>query len=355
VDTARRVYLTVAVVAGALLLALWLWPRVGRAVAPQPIAAYVGIEPSPGAPVAVGPLEIEAGQPFRLFAVLEARGRDEQPVYYTEATALRIGGRDVPAEQLRRWNEDWHARVLWFTVEPWTHYVALEPSQRLDRVRFQEFFHPDWPMEWVIEGRLDARSDEQVETTVDEDRTFGTQRFQVWVEMYEEEGALVPSARYRSWGMDDLEQHVDEFPTVSALLPGPAGVASAVFGLTAVDLPPNASEQLRQDLARRAEKRLLYESVGLLRKLLLSAGRELDALDWQRTELAAGPRWDSEVALGDLVRVGARWVIAYRDADGDGALGADDLCLDFEKGAAIRRLGEVFVGEGEIEWARLVT
>jgi hypothetical protein len=30
-----------------------------------------------------------------------------------------------------------------------------------------------------------------------------------------------------------------------------------------------------------------------------------------------------------------------------------DLCFDFEQGAAIRRLGDIFSGEGEVEWLAL--
>jgi len=353
--TARKVYLTVAIVAAVLLLALWLEPRARRALAPRPTAAYVAIEAEPGAPAVVGPVELAADSLFRLHAVLEAEGRGNQTVYYTEAAALRIAGEDVPPERLRRWSSEWRTRLLWFTVEPWARSVEIAPGRGLEQVRYQEFFHPEWPMQWSVEGRLDARSDDQVERRVEERRRFGTQRFQVWIELYVDEHALVPTSRYRSWGVAELEERVDEFPTVTAVLPGPAAPASAVFGLTGVALPPDAGDDLHDEVARRAEKRLLFSELWLLRRILATTGSDLHGLDWRRIELVAGPRWGEEVSTGDLLRVGARWVVAYRDVDGDGVLGPADLCLDFERGAAIRLLSDVFVGEGEIEWARLVT
>ncbi|HVR29201.1 MAG TPA: hypothetical protein VMS86_06655 [Thermoanaerobaculia bacterium] len=354
-STARKVYLTVAIAAAVLLVALWLQPTVKRTLSPRPVAAYVAIEPAPGAPARVGPVEISAGAPFRLHAVLEAEGRGGEPVYYTAASALSIGGVEVAADRLRRWNESWRIRILWFTVEPWARFVELEPGEDLDAVRYQEFFHPEWPMQWAVEGRLDARSDDRVENTVGEPRRFGTQRYQVWIELYDDERALVPSSRFRSWGVADLEPRVDEFPTVTAVLPAPAAPASAAFGLTAVALPPDASAELRAEAARRAEKRLLFSELWLLREILRAAGSDLDTLAWRRVDLQEGLRWSEEISAGDLLRVGARWVVAYRDRDGDGVLGAADLCLDFERGAAIRQIGDVFVGEGEIEWARLAT
>jgi hypothetical protein len=350
------VYLTVAAVAVALLLALWLQPRIERKLAPSPTAAYVAIEAVPGAAAVVGPVEIAAGAPFRLHAVLEARARDGSPVYYTEAGALEIGGRAIPPERLLRWDDDaQHVRLLWFTVEPWARFVALDPGEDLDQIHFQEFFHPEWPMEWAVEGRLDARSDDQVEAGVLEERSFGTQRYQVWVELHADGRSLVPTSRFSSWGTAELETRADQFPRVSAMLAGPAGLPSAMFGLTGVVPPPDAPQALLDEIDRRAEKRLLWSDRWLLREILRSTGRDLQALDWQRIELEHGPHWAGAVAAGDLLRVGGRWVLAYRDFDGDGTLGPADLCLDFEKGAAIRRVGDVFIGIGEIEWARLAT
>jgi hypothetical protein len=355
VNTARKVYLTVAVVAAAILLALWLQPRIARELAPRPTAAYVAIEPEPGASAVVGPVELAAGQPFRLHAVLEAVGRDGAPFYYTEASGLLIGGREVAPERLLRWDcGSEQVRLLWFTVEPWARFLALDARHGLDQVSYQEFFHPEWPMQWAVEGRLEARSDDQVDTP-EAGRRFGTQRYQVWIELHADERSLVPTARFRSWGVAELETRAAEFPTVSALLAGPAAVPSAMFGLTGVAPPADAPTELLDEIARRTELRLLWSNVWLLREILRSTGSDLQGLAWRRIELQSGPRWTEEVATGDLLRVGARWVLAYRDFDGDGALGPADLCLDFERGAAVRRLSDVFVGEGEIEWARLAT
>jgi hypothetical protein len=354
VNTARKVYLTVTAVAVVLLVALWLEPRVRERLQPQPVAAYVAIEAALGAPAVVGPVEVAAGAPFTVHAVLEARERDGESVYYTEASALRIGGRDVPGDRLLRWSTEQRTRLLWFTVEPWAPFLALGPGQKLDQVSYQELFHPEWPMQWAVEGRLDARSDDElVAGELHERRRFGTQRYQVWIELYSDQRALVPAARFRSWGTAELEQRVAEFPTVTAVLPGAAAPASAVFGLTGVVLAPDTDPELYEEVARRAEQRLLFSDVWVLREILRVSGSRIEAIEWQRVDLLAGPRWDQGVAAGDLLRVGARWVVAYRDHDGDGALGPGDLCLDFEKGAAIRLLSDVFVGDGEIEWAHL--
>ena len=53
------------------------------------------------------------------------------------------------------------------------------------------------------------------------------------------------------------------------------------------------------------------------------------------------------------MQVGARWVVLYRDAGRVGVLDPEDLCLDFDQGASIRRLSDVFSGEGEVDWVSL--
>jgi len=54
-----------------------------------------------------------------------------------------------------------------------------------------------------------------------------------------------------------------------------------------------------------------------------------------------------------LVRVGERVVILAADHGLPGYLDRDDLCIDFDRGIAVRRLGEIFVGDGQIEWGPL--
>ena len=63
--------------------------------------------------------------------------------------------------------------------------------------------------------------------------------------------------------------------------------------------------------------------------------------------------WGGEgMASGDLLRAGERLVVLYEDRGTFGVLDAADLCFDFFKGAAVRRLDEVFSGDGLLEWTR---
>ena len=62
---------------------------------------------------------------------------------------------------------------------------------------------------------------------------------------------------------------------------------------------------------------------------------------------------DDGVARGDLIRAGGRVVVLYEDRGTPGRLDRGDLCFDFEQGAEVLPLSEVFVGEGLLELARL--
>ena len=92
----------------------------------------------------------------------------------------------------------------------------------------------------------------------------------------------------------------------------------------------------------------MFSRLYLLRELL--GGTAAAAEEWRRLDLQAGLPWAGRLHTGDLIQVGARWVVLYRDAGEPDLLDADDLCFDFEHGAAIRRLGDIFSGEGEVEW-----
>ena len=88
-----------AVVAGLALVAvlLSLGSRVQRELAPEPRAAWVAIAAGDD-PVAVsGPVELAAGEPFTLHAVLEAESWRGERLFYTEAAGLRLGDEEVPA------------------------------------------------------------------------------------------------------------------------------------------------------------------------------------------------------------------------------------------------------------------
>jgi hypothetical protein len=60
-----------------------------------------------------------AGERVHLYLVLKALDKGE-PVYFTEADAVSVGGKDIPAESLRRWDGDTYGRpdIRWYKVEP---------------------------------------------------------------------------------------------------------------------------------------------------------------------------------------------------------------------------------------------
>jgi hypothetical protein len=358
VSNERKV--TAAVAAVITLVVAWILfaPAVQERYAPEPRAAWVAVQPE-GSEIAVaGPVEIESGRPFTLHAVLEARDRDGARVFYTEAARLRIGGEEIPAEALRRWDRVLHPKVLWFTVEGAAPYLKLEPGQDLDRLRFTEFFRPEWPTSWSVPGRLAPRHDDPVarETATDQ-VPFGTQRFQARIELYRGEDAVLPEERFLSWGAAELPERVESFPAVIASLPGAAaGAASSVFGLTQVELPEDAPPELRDAVSELARRRLAFSRVTVLRRIFAAAGVGLDAVAWRRIEVggdAPARRWGEEVHPGDLLRAGDRVVVLYLDAGREGALDREDLVLDYSRGSAVLTLSQVFEGGGELEWADL--
>jgi hypothetical protein len=153
---------------------------------------------------------------------------------------------------------------------------------------------------------------------------------------------------------------VASFPTVYASLPGgAAGAASLAFGLTDFQPPPEPGADLLGRLADLTRRHLAFSFVPLIRQVIEGAGREPGTLDWQRIDLAEGPPWDDSaqgVHPGDLLRVGGRVVVLYRDAGSGGAPGRldrSDLCFDYARGAAVQLLSEVFTGQGLVDLARL--
>ena len=252
-------------------------------------------------------------------------------------------------------------KVFWFTVEGFAPFVKMETAEQLDRFHHTEFFRPEWPAAWSIDGRLDPKfSAALAEGAVGAgDRAFGTQRFQVRIEVFPEEDALTAQERYVSLGADALPDAVDRFPTVYAALPGPAGPASLAFGLSQLEPPPSASADLTRRLAALGDQRLAFSRVPLIRQVIQAAGKSRSEVAWNDIDLAAGPAWgDGEggVGTGDLVRAGSRVVVLFRDHAEQGTPGRldrEDLCFDYERGAAVRSLSEVFTGEGLVELARL--
>jgi hypothetical protein len=73
-----------------------------------------------------------------------------------------------------------------------------------------------------------------------------------------------------------------------------------------------------------------------------------EELEWIPIEIAGKMKWTGP---GHLLRAGSKVVFTYEDRGTVGSLDYEDLCLDFDKGATVRTLGEIFTGEGLVEWA----
>jgi hypothetical protein len=354
----RRSWIVVAALLalGALVLALWIPDRIAEARAPRPVAAWVAIEEA-GSPVArVGRVELTAGTPFRLHAVLEALDHRGETVYFTEARELELGGRPVPEESLRRWPEGRHVRILWFTVEGIAPFLPVAESGDLERFELQELLRPDWPRAWSIPGTLEPRRDEHLRRGLEQRRPeIGTQRFHVRIELLDAEDAMVPSERIRSWGVADLPERLEGFPTVVAALPEPLHEVSRVFGLTQIEVTASpAPAALVEEIAELERQELVFRRSTLLERHLEGSGRRLEDLAWRELVIggSGAPLWQQEARPGDLVRLGERFVVLYRPAGDSGLLDGDDLVFDFERGA-LRGPLEVFFAPSLLEWAPL--
>lgn len=354
-DSRLKVLLAAGTVIVMVLVGLWLQPDIERRLAPELLQAWVAIE-SEGSDIAeVGPVEFEAGSKFRLHAVLEARDRRGNPVYYTEATRLSFAGEEVPAASLRPWDRPIEARVRWFTVEGRRPYVALAPGAEVT-LELEELLRSDWPTAWNVPGEIEAAYDDQLEVAgaLDSRQYFGILRYQVRVELWGEEDKLVPGQTFASWGAEELRAEIERFPTARVLLAGPLREVSQVFGLTQLEPAAGAPGEQLTEVARLADLGLAFSRATLLRDLLEDTGKRIDELDWRWTDLSGDSTWGTSLAVGDLLRVGERIVVLYQDAGLAGVLDYQDLAFDFVDGARIRPLSEIFSGEGEsVELANL--
>ena len=348
----KILWAVVAAVAVAAVL-FGLGGRVREELAPEPRAAWVAIAVGDD-PLAVdGPMELAAGEPFTLHAVLEAESWRGERVYYSDARALRLGGEEVPASSLRRWTSGEDVRLLWFTVEGVPPYLEVTEAADLERLQFRESFRADWPQAWSVPGSVEHSrrllvAGEEGARAAD----FGSQRFHVRIEFFHPLNPVVPKLRMRSPGAAEVDS--ERMSGVTAALDGALAVPSAVFGTPQVELGGGADEALAAEVSELWSRRLAFSRLVVLRELLERGGRAWEELDWRTVDLLEGPRWGERgVAPGDLLRVGERFVILASDEGEAGRLDEDDLGFDFDKGAVLRRLGEIFTGEGLVEWAPL--
>ncbi|MEM6702166.1 MAG: hypothetical protein AAF690_05645 [Acidobacteriota bacterium] len=349
------VSLFVLVIAGAAGVLLWWLPEREEAARPAPVAAFVGIEVAGSGEARIGLQEIGAGTPFRLHAVLQAEAKDGSSVWYTEAGSVVLpDGTVVSGETVRPWDQPSIAQVLWFSVEGNVPYLPLAGDAKLERFGLQEFSRPEWGRAWAVAGSLETHGADQIEG-FDAQRQFGTQRYQVWIEISKERGAIVPDQRLKSSGPEEVLAKGSDFPAVVATLPAPAALPSSVFGLTQIEPPEQPDAELTARITELWEADIAFSRLALLRDTLAGRGLSYEALEWRLVDLSAGLAFE-DFQAGDLLRVGSRWVFLHADEGTPGVLDSQDLCLDFDAGAVVRPLAEVFQaaeGGGDIEWARL--
>lgn len=339
----------------AVLALIFLQPAVEERLAPELQRAWVAIEVGDSGIGEIGPIEIEQGTEFTLHAVVEAKDREGQPVYYTPATQLRLHGEDIAAERIRPWQRSRPVKVRWYTVEGRWPYLPLGAEKGLQDFGFKEFLRSDWPLTWSIPGEIDAANDDHFESSSAlPKQIFGTQRYHVRVEIYHNDKQMVPEQTIRSWGMDDLKEQIDRFPTVFMVVPGSAAPASKVFGLTQLLPPEQIDATLAGQIAELANNHIAYSKLTVLRDMAEHAGLRFRDLGWQDIDLTGASRWQEHAQSGDLLRVGDRVVVLYEDRGDAGVVDYADLCLDFVQGAEVRPLSAVFSGEGfNIEIAAL--
>jgi hypothetical protein len=297
----------------------------------------------------VAPAETVAGTPFRLHAVIEATDWRGKQLYYSDAEALEIDGVAVPKERVKVWDRREKVRVLWFTVESAPPYREVASADELDDLHYREVFQADWPQAWTVPGEITPAVENFLpghDERGDPSR-FGTQRYHLRVEVFGTESDLVPTLRLRSPGADDIGRSEVEVPRVTAILEWPLASVSRVFGLSQVEPAETASQEVSAALARQTRERLLFSRVALLRAWLAEAGVRWDELAWTAVELTGEVPWRP----GAVLRAGSRVAFLYEDRGVLGRLDDADLCLDFDRGATVRTLAEVFVGEGLVDIA----
>lgn len=380
-DTQTRILIGAILCLSLVAAGIYLAPTINEKVfQPQVVRALVAIEVADSGIADVGVVSIEAGTTFTLHAILEATRRSGGSVYYTRAPGLRFldaagkPGEPVPASSIQPWDRRGLVKVRWFTIEGRQPVLRLEPGQGLDMLKFEPYFRADWPTSWSVPGFVEPAFDDRLNLgsrLTPGETDFGTQRYYVRVELYQDEKQVLASERFASPGPEELLADPATFSTVVASIAGAAGPASRVFGLTQIELPAEAPPALRDEIGELVDQRLAFTGLSVLWEQMRTdegtgpsgAGdsnvADADAADvdagdpdsmgarreWQDIDLSATPAWGQAVARGDLLRVGGRVVVLYADRGVTGVLDYEDLCFDFVGGATVRALGDVFSGE----------
>jgi hypothetical protein len=344
---------------GAVLAALVGWrflPEVDNPLAPEPVAAYVALQPEGERVAADGAHRLDAGRPFRLHAVLEARDWRGRTIWFAGAPELRLGGREIPADAIRPWPEAPILRVRWLTVEGIPPFLEVGSPADLERFRFEEAFHAEWGSGASIAGVVDPRGALLPPSSPLRPLPFGTQRYAVRVERFADEKALTPEARWSSPGAAAVSADPAAGTSLVAALGAPLAVVSAALGRSQLAPLESASAELRDRLEDLHSRGVVVVGTRLWAEHLRAAGSSVERLEWREVDVAGGAvGWPSDAAPGDLLQAGGRLVVLFRDGGTEGALDPADLAFDVARGLRILRLDEIFTGEGglELELARL--
>ena len=227
----------------------------------------------------------------------------------------------------------------------------MSTPEDLERVTYREIFQADWPQAWAVPGSV-APSVENFLPGLESRRVsarFGTQRFHVRIEILPSETAMLPTMRLRSSGREELENDPEQVTSVTATLVWPLESLSGAFGLPQIEPAPEAADALVSELRQRMSSGLSFSRLGLLRRWLADSGVRWESLEWRPIEINGEAEW----SRGSPVRAGSKVTFLFEDRGAAGRIDSADLCLDFDKGATVRTLEEIFVGEGLIELARI--
>ncbi|MFQ5527961.1 MAG: hypothetical protein ACE5GX_17100 [Thermoanaerobaculia bacterium] len=335
-----------------VVVVVFLLGKVSESVSPEPVALWVAIQPAGSATAYVGPVELPAGSAFKLHAVVEAESFKGERIYYTEADQLEFPDRVPETSAIRRWHRALEPRTLWFTVDGSPPFRTLAAGKTPEPPGFEETFRADWAQAWTVSGDLRPVVENYLPDSERAERSvrFGTQRFHVRMEFFANRGDLVPQLRLQSWGAEELPARSADFPAVVATLGGSLRVPSRVFGLAQVEADGAAvSDEFGTRLTAWTRDLVAFSRITVLAEWLRAEGISWDSLVWSDVEVGVS---EAPVAPGDLLRVGNRIVWILEDRGQAGRLDYDDLCIDFDRGARVVRLGSVFAGEGLVAWAQ---
>lgn len=334
----------------ALLVGARFLPEVENPFEIEPVAASVALLPEGESVASDGEHRLDAGRSFRLFAVLEAKDWRDRTVFLSEAPALRLAGRDVAPESLRPYEGGKHAKVRWFTVEPFAPYLEIATAADLERFRLNDNFHPEWGEGWSVAGVVDPKLAFVDPASPLRPLPFGTQRYAVRIERFDDPQAPLPATRTSSPGPEATLVGERSATAVVATAEGRLGSLSVAFGRTLIEPADAAASELRARLGELEQREFAFDRVRLLAAHVTAAGAAPERLVWREVTIPSPElTWGAAVREGDLLQVGARTAALFRDEGESGRLDPADLVFDLGKGLRIRRIDQVFGGEAAIE------